>query len=47
MKVELRVFSLEIFPHKSATYVLKGYDDIYTILDDQTVKTPQIFYWTN
>lgn len=40
MKKELRDFKLELFPYKgNATYVLKGYDDIYTILDDHTVST--------
>lgn len=37
MIAEMKEFQLEIFPHKSGTYVLKGYDDIYTVLDDQTV----------
>ena len=40
MKKELREFKLELFPYKTnITYVLKGYDDIYTILDDHTVST--------
>ena len=39
MKKELRDFKLELFPYKDITFVLKGYDDIYTILDDHTVST--------
>ncbi len=38
MKKEIKEFKLDLFPYKD-TYVLKGYDDIYTILDDQIVAT--------
>jgi len=33
-KIELRQFKLELFPYKDFSYVLRGYDEIYTILDD-------------
>jgi len=33
LKKEIKDFKLELFPYKD-TFVLKGYDDIYTILDD-------------
>ena len=38
MKDEMKDFKVEQFPHKSATYVLKGYDDINAKLDDQIVQ---------
>lgn len=34
MREEMKDFKVEYFPHKSATYVLKGYDDINAKLDD-------------
>lgn len=38
MKDEMKRFELELFPHKAGTYVLKGYDNVNLILDDQIVK---------
>jgi len=33
MKKEIKDFQLELFPYKES-FVLKGYDDIYTLLDE-------------
>jgi len=39
LRDEIKEVKIELFEHKSGTYVLKGYVDIFTVLDDQTVST--------
>ena len=39
LRDEIKEVKIELFEHKSGTYVLKGYVDIFTVLDDQTVAT--------
>lgn len=39
LKDEIKDVKIELFEHKSGTYVLKGYIELFTVLDDQTVAT--------
>ena len=39
LKDEIREVKIELFEHKSGTFILKGYVDIFTVLDDQMVAT--------
>jgi dynein heavy chain len=39
LRDEAKLVNIELFEHKSGTYVVKGYNDIFTILDDQIVAT--------
>jgi len=39
LRDEIKEVKIELFEHKSGTQVLKGYVDIFTVLDDQTVAT--------
>lgn len=39
LRDEIKDVKIELFEHKSGTHVLKGYVDIFTVLDDQTVAT--------
>ena len=43
MKEEWKAMSFETLPHKdTGTYLLKGIDDVQTLLDDHIVKTQAI-----
>ena len=43
MKEEWKAMSFETLPHKdTGTYLLKGIDDVQTLLDDHIVKTRTI-----
>ena len=39
LRDEIKEVKIELFEHKSGTHVLKGYVDIFTVLDDQMVAT--------
>ena len=39
LRDEIKDVKIELFEHKSGTHVLKGYIDIFTVLDDQMVAT--------
>lgn len=39
LRDEIKDVKIELFEHKSGTHVLKGYVDIFTVLDDQMVAT--------
>lgn len=39
LRDEIKEVEIELFDHKSGTHILKGYVDIFTVLDDQMVAT--------
>jgi dynein heavy chain len=39
MKDEMRVYTLQQAPYKEITWLIKGFDDINSVLDDQIVAT--------
>lgn len=39
LRDEIKEVKIELFDHKSGTFVVKGYVDIFTVLDDQMVST--------
>lgn len=39
LRDEIKEVKIELFEHKSGTHILKGYVELFTVLDDQTVAT--------